>query len=179
MDPHQRVHRYTTTSGMLTMDIANEVIDLLDAAGFDTTADFGTRDAFEVFNDGEFEMFALRLVRTPGTEGLGGLFEVFRADAPRSEEFPGFPDVWGPNVEGADAFSRMLDEFKAELDPDRRIDLLIRAEDVLVENMIIIPLVKRNGDAWAFHDDRITGPTAIDLHNAWLANLHEWRRVDG
>ena len=45
---------YTTTSGMLTMDIGTAVVESLTAGGFEATADFGadSRDAFALFNDG-------------------------------------------------------------------------------------------------------------------------------
>jgi ABC-type transport system substrate-binding protein len=162
---------YESTNGDTTMQIGQAVEPLLEAAGFDIELRFDgdSQAAFERFGEGDFEAFAIRLVRLPGSTALYDLFDAFGGE----QEW--FPDVW-PDAESRDEFRAALDAFAAELDPDARIAHLIDAELVLVGAMTVIPLVTREREQWAFHPDRIIGPADYDGQGGFYANVSEWQR---
>lgn len=161
---------YESTNGDITVQIGQAIEPLLEEAGFAVELRFAgdAQAAFIRFGDGDFETFAIRLVRQPGSVALFELLRVLTGD----DDW--FPDVW-PDEASRSAFRTALDGFAAEPDPDARIDHLIDAELALVGAMTVIPLVTREGEHWAYHPDRVTGPTAYD-GEGFYSTISSWRR---
>jgi peptide/nickel transport system substrate-binding protein len=71
-------------------------------------------------------------------------------------------------------FDTLYQQFVAELDPEARNELAIQLNDILVNDIAIIPLINRftpNGKA-----KNLEGPTHNTFDsNIW--NIHEWRRT--
>ena len=151
------------------MQIGRAIKPRLEAVGFDVELRFDpdVSGSFSRFFQGEFEAFAIRLSRTPGSIGLFDLFENLTVDD--------FPNVW-PDDTSREAFMGALDRFADELDPAARLQHLIDAEQALVDAMTIVPLVTRESEAWAYHADRIIGPTDYPVAGAFLAGLTDWDR---
>ena len=162
---------YETTDGELTMEIARGVKPFLESAGFevDLRFDHDASAAFARFGDGAFEAFAVRQVRLPGSVALLEYFDAL------SSSRAGFPDLW-PDPSLAAAFRTALDGFAGELDPDGRLQLLIEAEEILVEAMFLVPLVTRSGERWVYHADGVVGPGDYETAEGFLANFTEWHR---
>ncbi|MEM9509604.1 MAG: peptide ABC transporter substrate-binding protein [Cyanobacteria bacterium P01_E01_bin.35] len=72
-------------------------------------------------------------------------------------------------------YDRLWQAASQELDPEKRQQLLIEMNDLLIENTVVIPLVHR-ADVMAFGNS-LTGyePTAWDMRT-W--DIMNWRRVD-
>lgn len=72
-------------------------------------------------------------------------------------------------------FDRLMAELAVTADPQRRIDLAIRLNDILVSDGVVIPLVHR-GSVSAFRND-IQGVGDLNGWDSEYWNIHEWRRA--
>lgn len=161
---------YATTDGELTIEIGRAVEDALRADGWEPTVDFGSdaQAVFERFGTGSFELTAVRLFVGTGPRDLLALFEAF---VPTE----GFPDLWSEEARSA-AFSDLLERARGELSLDEQMAHLMAAEDLLVEELFVIPVALREGQGWAFHPERVTGLRPGDGLEGFLAGLEDWTR---
>jgi peptide/nickel transport system substrate-binding protein len=97
---------------------------------------------------------------------------------PTAEEFGGVVDFnQGPSTvrdEHTVRYAEIIDRLAATADRDEFAALAAEAEQILADQVVVIPLIARNtaGAVWA---DRIAGYT----HSTWLTtwNIETWRRV--
>ena len=74
----------------------------------------------------------------------------------------------------SEEFGALFNQYKETLDPEQRAAMAIQLNDILINDVAIIPLINRftpNGKA-----KTLVGPT----HNTFasdLWNIHEWRRT--
>jgi peptide/nickel transport system substrate-binding protein len=71
-------------------------------------------------------------------------------------------------------FDALFAQYAAELDPEQRVDLAIQLNDLIVNEVALIPLINRftpNGKA-----KNLEGPT-YNTFDSGLWNIHEWRKT--
>lgn len=71
-------------------------------------------------------------------------------------------------------FDTLLDEMRLTADPERRIQLAIELNDILIDDGVVIPLVHR-GSVSAFRN-QIAGVGDLNGWDAEYWNIQEWRR---
>jgi len=69
-------------------------------------------------------------------------------------------------------YDAIVDQLKKELDPDKRAQLQIQANDFLVNNFVIVPIIDRNSVNGRRADLLYTAPTPWDW-NVW--NIAHWQ----
>ena len=74
------------------------------------------------------------------------------------------------------AFDALHERSATELDPEKRRRLIIQMNDLLIEDVAVIPLVERSITFGITRDLEGVEPTPWDV-DVW--NIHEWRRKPG
>ncbi len=155
---------YTSSFADTTIAIGEAVAGQLTSAGIDTTTQFDGDFFTKLFDEHQFDLFALRLF--PGSGGLGqvaGGLEIFAAGE-------GVLDWTGLQSE-ADRYADILEQARVEFDQDSLAELLGQAESVLADNALAYPLVSRQSTNVIFWPDRIRGiaPNRVGGWDTWNA----------
>lgn len=74
------------------------------------------------------------------------------------------------------AYDALYAQAITEIDPDRRRDLLIAMNDLLIEDAALIPLIESRG-GFGLSNDIVSGEVSAWVVDTW--NLAEWRRRPG
>jgi ABC-type transport system substrate-binding protein len=157
---------YVSTTGDITMDIGDAVVDLLGAAGWEASAEYG---GFERILTGDYDLGALRLFGASQPAGLGPLL-LFTLFDPFGED----PIVdWRSVGEPAVRFHELLTEAAGEVDRNRLGELLRAAEAILADQAIVYPLVERQPTYYVHRPERLQGltpiPGAVTFNTAYAA----------
>ena len=148
-DPPRAV--YVSSNGGETIDIGNAVVAQLVAAGWDAEASFDGDFFGTVLPQGLSDLVAARIFVLPGRSGLLHTLAFFD---PLGES--PFLD-WSSVGEPAQRYHQVIIEAGRELDPDRLTALLQEAEQILADQAVIYPLVRRQPASRAYWPDRVQG----------------------
>jgi len=159
---------YTSSNAGSTIAIGEAVAGQLTSAGINTTTDF-EGDFFGIqYPERQFDLFAVR--QFAGLLGVGSVVDSLGWYGPGE----GLIDWTGLEAE-ADRFVDLLEQARAEFDPDRLAVLLAEAESVLADNALIYPLVRRQATNVIYWPDRIDGITPNRLGGWHTWNAAWWR----
>lgn len=185
----------TTSNGDVRIRIANLLEEQLEAVGIDVILDLEDSSLFfgKTLDLGTWDMGLWAWVGSPGLAGLVAIHDIFDPEGPPPEGSNfyrwGTPAVTGtedglfdqgPSLvrdEHTARFAEIRDAMNATVDRDRLLALIAEAEEILADQVVIIPIYGRldPGLVWA---DELGGY----VHNPSQAgdtwNVEYWHRVD-
>jgi peptide/nickel transport system substrate-binding protein len=174
----------STANDQFRTDIAAQVQDQLAAVGIDVQLELEDSQAFfgETLGNGTWDMGNWAWA---GVSGSAGMVDFFRRLAP-AEPPPDGANVYrwgspGSSVAGEEAliqFELLLDRMRSSVDADEVSDLARQAEELLADQVVIIPLTARAvvGAVWA---DEIQGFQMNPTMAGYTWNIEEWYRIGG
>ncbi len=155
---------YRVNPAPVAEQIGNDLVDRLNEAGLDASAEFPPGYFTTNFTEGLVDLYGARFFA-----GLGGLSGVVDALAlfgpdPRLAR-------WSAAGEAAARYGEVIAAAEAELDPARLVQLIEEAETILADNAVLYPLVRRQGSYRVYRPDRIEGiaPNRIQGWDTWNA----------
>ena len=184
----------TTAEGSLRSEVGGLVADMLDAIGCDARLAVEDSVLFfgRTFARGDWDLGLWAWDQPAGASGVGRTLAYWDPAGPPplglnyqrwgtpvvSGQGEDFDQAASPLSDAATAhYGRLLEEMGRTADRARFLDLAEQAEEILAEQVIIIPLASR-GTALAWWSDTLAGPS---LHPArpgtW--NLEGWYRLEG
>lgn len=160
---------------------AGRVVTMLREAGLDAEFQLEEPDLFfgPTFDNGSWDIASWGLGAAPGTAPAASLLSAFDPD--------GLPFVgtnyfrWGTidsvvSGESIERYRALADELRAEIDPDAAEALMVEMEQILADEVVIIPLVVRDDVGAAWWSDRLDGPRLNPFAGiAW--NVASWKRT--
>ncbi len=174
---------FTTTSNNDARVQLSELFgDMFAAVGIDYVADLEDSELFfgETTVNGNYDLGEWAWVGTPGFSGLVDLMDLFDPNnpPPEGQNYYYFGAEGSALVnENSERFAEIRTELNTSVDEDVLIPLIAEAENILADELVIIPLYARL-DIGAVWGDEIGG----FKHNPTLAgltwNIEEWHRVD-
>jgi len=184
----------TTSGGSLRAEAGALAEQMLDAVGIDARLTVENADLFfgTTFDLGSWDLGMWAWETAGGLSGVARTFAHWDPAGPPPIGFNyqrwGTPAVsgYGPDLDQAastvsDAatarYAAILEEMRATAERDRLVDLAAEAEEILADQVVIIPLATR-GNAVAWWSDAVAG---VRHHPARPAtwNLDRWYRLDG
>ena len=160
---------------------AGRVVTMLREAGLDAELQLEESDLFfgPTFDNGSWDVASWGLIAAPGTTAAASLMTAFDPD--------GLPFVgtnyfrWGTidslvSGESIERYRTLVDELRVEIDPSAAEALMVEMEQILADEVVIIPLVVRDDVGVAWWGDRVEGPRLNPVGGiAW--NVASWRRT--
>ncbi|MEN8234877.1 MAG: ABC transporter substrate-binding protein [Actinomycetota bacterium] len=129
---------------------------------------------------GQWDLGQWAWVGTPGVSGLVGIHDVFDPEGmpPRGSNYY----RWGTEDssvidENTDRFSKARDLMNATVDDTQLLDLFAEAEEILADQMVILPLYTEPAIAVVWEDE-IAGFVHNPSRASYTWNMEEWRRAD-
>ncbi len=185
----------TTSNNDARVLLSQLFIQMFEDAGIGYEAQLEDSSLFfgETLDFGNWDLGEWAWVGTPGFAGLVGIHDVFDPEAPPpdGQNFYrwGTPEVTGADPEGFNqgpssvvddataAFAAARDAANATVDEQELIDLIHEMENLLADNVVIIPLYARldPGAVWA---DEVAGYKHNPSQAGDTWNMEEWYRVD-
>jgi peptide/nickel transport system substrate-binding protein len=134
----------------------------------------------ETLDNGNFDLGEWAWVGSPGLSGLVGIHDVFDPEAPPPDG--GNYYRWGTEDsrvidDASTRFAVVRDEMNATVDPDELTQLINEAENLLADDLVIIPLYARLVTA-AVWEDEIGGFKHNPTQASHTWNLEYWYRTD-
>lgn len=184
----------TTSAGALRIEAGALAEQMLDSVGFDARLAVEEADQFfgTTFNVGDWD---LGLWAWETTGGLSGVVRTLAYWDPAGPPPVGLNyqrwgtlamSGYGPEFDQAAStlsnaatrrFAAILEEMRATVDRDRLLELAVEAEEILADQVVIIPLATR-GTGVAWWGDAVAG---VRHHPSrpptW--SLERWYRIDG
>lgn len=160
---------------------AGRVVSQLRDAGF--AAELQLEDATIFFgptlDNGSWDVGSWGLVSAPGVTAAAALLAAFDPD--------GLPFVganffrWGTidsTVSGpaVEAYRNLADDLRVVVEPSAAEVLLRAMEEILADQVVIIPLIVRDDIGAAWRDGVVSGPV-LNPYGGIAWNVAEWRRV--
>jgi len=185
----------TTSNNDARVTLSELFVTMFEDAGIayeaqleDSSLYFGETLDFAIIDVGEFAW-----VGTPGFAGLISILDVWDPEAPPPDGSNyyrwGTPEVTGADPDGFNQgasvlidenttrFAEIRDAMNATVDTDELVALLNEAENILADQVVIIPLYARldPGAVWA---DEVAGYKHNPSQAGDTWNIEEWYRVD-
>jgi peptide/nickel transport system substrate-binding protein len=172
----------STANDQFRTDVAAQVVAQLAAVGIEVQLELEDSQAFfgATLEDGTWDMGNWAWA---GASGSAGMVDFFRRLAP-AEPPPDGANVyrWGSadsSVTGQEAvvqFELLLERLRNSVDPDEVRDLARQAEELLAEQVVIIPLTARAvvGAVWS---DEIQGFRMNPTSAGFTWNIEQWYRI--
>ena len=173
----------TTSNNTARVRLSELFVTMFEEAGIPYEADLEDSQLFfgETFVAGNWDLGEWAWISTPGLAGLVGIHDIFDAESPPPDGNNMYNwGTVGSSVEGEVAPLRMAeirDEMNATVDDAELLALFNEAENLIADNVVIIPLYARLsvGAAWGDEVGNFKhNPTAYG--HAW--NQEFWYRVD-
>ncbi|MEN8113613.1 MAG: ABC transporter substrate-binding protein [Actinomycetota bacterium] len=130
--------------------------------------------------EGKWDLGQWAWVGTPGMSWLVGIHDVFDPDGmpPRGSNYY----RWGTEDssvvdEYTERFANIRDLMNASVDDAQLVDLFAEAEEMLADQMVILPLYREPAIAVVW-DDEITGFVHNPSPASYTWNMEDWRRAD-
>jgi ABC-type transport system substrate-binding protein len=163
--------------------LAGEIVVMLNEAGIAAELQLEAPELFfgHTLTAGTWDAALWRLRGVTGRAGAIALLRMFDPERPPlvGSNFSrwGTPDsvVSGPALM---EFAALMDRLDSTVDPDEIDRLLVEAEALLAEEMVLLPLVGAGSSGAVFHPERLVGITANPAAGA-LWDVESWRRPDG
>ena len=184
----------TTSAGALRTEVGTLAAQMLDAVGFDARLVVEDADLFfgDTFRLGSWDLGLWAWENPGGLSGVARTLEYWDPAGPPPTGLNyqrwGTPAVSGHGPEldqaastvsdaGTDRFAAVLAELRTTADRDRILELTAEAEEILVDEVVIIPLAAR-GKGVAWWSNAVAGVRHHPSRPAtW--NLDRWYRLDG
>ncbi len=185
----------TTSNNDARVTLSQLFIQMFEDAGIGYEAQLEDSSLFfgETLDFGNWDLGEWAWVGTPGFAGLVSIHDVFDPEAPPpdGQNFYrwGTPEVTGADPDGFNQgpssviddasarFAAVRDEMNATVDEDELIALINEAENILADNVVIIPLYARldPGAVWA---DEVAGYKHNPSQAGDTWNMEVWYRLD-
>ncbi len=184
----------TTAEGSLRAEVGALVADMLNAIGCDARLAVEDSSLFfgRTFTRGDWDLGLWAWDLPAGASGVGRTLAYWDPAGPPplglnyqrwgtpavSGQGEGFDQAASP-VAGADVvrYAALLEEMRGTADRDRYLDLAAQAEEILADQVVLIPLATW-GSALAWWSDTLAGPSRHPSRPAtW--NLERWYRPGG
>ncbi len=184
----------TTAEGSLRAEVGAMVADMLDAIGCDARLAVEDSSLFfgQTFARGDWDLGLWAWDMPAGASGAGRTLAYWDPAGPPpvglNYQRWGTPAVSGQGEDFDQAaspaagsatirYAALLAEMSRTADRDRYLDLAAQAEDILADQVVLIPLATR-GRALAWWSDRLAGPSQHPSRpGTW--NLERWYRPEG
>ncbi len=173
---------HTTSNGDIRIRWAKMFAEMMEDAGIPFDLDLRDSSVFfgEMLDDGTWDIGEWAWVGSPGLAGLIGIHDVFDPNGlpPKGSNFY----RWG--TRGSDVrddstkrFAEIVKEMNATVDETQIIALVREAEEILADQVVIIPLSSRlvAGAVWA---DEIGGFKMNPSQASHTWNIEFWYRTD-
>ncbi len=160
---------------------AGRVVTMLREAGLDAELQLEEADLFfgATFDNGSWDVASWGLLGAPGTAAAASLMTAFDPD--------GLPFVgtnyfrWGTidsvvSGESIERYRTLADELRGEIDPSAAETLMVEMEQILADEVVIIPLIVRDDVGAAWWADRVAGPR-LNVYSGIAWNVASWRRL--
>jgi len=173
----------TTSNNDARVKMSELFVGMFEASGIPYTNELQDSSLFfgETLDNGQWDLGEGAWVGSPGLSGLVGIFDVWDPEAPPPDG--GNYYRWGVEAEGAygDAatarFAEVRDELNATVDPAELEALINEGENLIADNLVIIPLYARLVTAAVWEDE-----VGNFKHNPTQAghtwNMEFWYRTD-
>jgi ABC-type transport system substrate-binding protein len=172
----------TTSNADARPKIANRLVDVLGAIGIDVELELEDSQLFfgETLDDGTWDVGWWAWVASPGASGAVATLDLFDPAAPPPEG--GNYYRWGtPDSSVKDdavaQFGDVLELARNSVDREQMEALARAAEQILADNVVIIPVGARSvvGAVWA---DKLLGYEMNSSRASHTWNIEYWRRID-
>ncbi len=172
----------TTSNGDVRIRVAEALVPMFEAVGIDYQIELQDSQLFfgEVLDNGTWDIGEWAWVGTPGLANLVAIHDVFDPDAPPPDGSNYYR--WGTEGssvrnEQTERFAEVHDLMNETVDVDELEDLIAEAEDILADQMVILPLFSQLivGAVW---EDEITNFVMNPSQAAHTWNIEEWYRAD-
>ena len=172
----------TTSNNDARVKLSELFVDMFGAVGIDYENQLEDSQLFfgETLDNGKWDLGEWAWVGSPGLSGLVGVMDVFDPEAPPPDGSNfyrwGTPD--SSVIDDATArFAVVRDEMNATVDEAVLVPLINEAEQILADQVVIIPLYARL-DAGVVWGDEIGNFKHNPTSSSLLWNVEEWYRVD-
>ncbi|MCB2224254.1 MAG: hypothetical protein KQH83_08785 [Actinobacteria bacterium] len=162
-----------------TVALAGEVVVMLDEAGIGAELQLEGPSLFfgQTLDSGTWDVAAWKFAATPGRAGAVAFVEMFDPD--------GLPFVgdnflrWGTvdstvKDEATARYAEIVDELRRTIDPDEIDRLVAEAEELLAEQVVLLPLVVHEESGAVVWTDRVEGVGA-NPYQSELWDVETWR----
>ncbi|MCL1694122.1 MAG: ABC transporter substrate-binding protein [Actinomycetia bacterium] len=172
----------STSNGDARVWIAEALVPMFDAVGIELQLELQDSQLFfgETLDNGIWDIGEWAWVGSPGLAGLVAIHDIFDPEAPPPEGSNYYR--WGTedsSVRGAETerFAEVRDLMNETVDADELESLIAEAEDILADQMVILPLYSRLvvGAVW---EDEITNFVMNPTQASHTWNMEEWYRAD-
>ncbi len=172
----------TTSNADMRFQISEALVPMFEAVGIEYHNELQDSQLFfgEMMDDGTWDMGEWAWVGTPGLSGLIEIHDVFDPDGMPPDGANYYR--WGTEDssvidEHTERFAEVQDLMNETVDAAELIDLIAEAEEILADQMVILPLHSRLvlGAVWA---DEITNFVMNSSAAGYTWNIEEWYRSD-
>jgi ABC-type transport system substrate-binding protein len=160
--------------------LAGQVVTMLRTGGFDAQLQLEDASTFygPTTDNGTWDVSIGRFTAGPGVARAVALAEIF--------DPAGLPFIgdnyfrWGTidstvTGDAVDEYAALVDDLRATFDPAAAAVLVRRAEEILADQAVIVPLVADGNPGIAFRPGTLGGP-ALNVAEGALWNIASWTR---
>lgn len=172
----------TTSNNDARVKMSELFVGMFEASGIPYENQLEDSQLFfgETLDNGVFDLGEWAWVGSPGLSGLVGIHDVWDPEAPPPDGSNyyrwGTPD--SSVIDDATArFAEVRDAMNATVDPSELTTLINEAEQILADNLVIIPLYARLVTA-AVWEDEIGGFKHNPTQASHTWNMENWYRTD-
>ena len=172
----------STSNGDARVWIAEALEPMFEAVGIEYNLELQDSQLFfgETLDNGTWDIGEWAWVGSPGLAGLVAIHDIFDPEAPPPDGSNYYRwGTEGSSVRGnqTERFAEVRDLMNETVDGDELAGLIAEAEDILADQMVILPLYSRLvvGAVWA---DEIAGFVQNPTQAGHTWNIEEWYRAD-
>jgi ABC-type transport system substrate-binding protein len=172
----------TTSNGDVRIRIGEALAPMFEAVGIDYELELQDSQLFygETLDNGTWDIGEWAWVGSPGLAGLVGIHDVFDPEAPPPDGSNYYR--WGTEDssvrnEQTKRFAEVRDLMNRTVDAGEVEDLIAEAEEILADQMVILPLYSRLvvGAVW---EDEIANFVMNPTQASHTWNIESWYRAD-
>ncbi|MEN8115242.1 MAG: ABC transporter substrate-binding protein, partial [Actinomycetota bacterium] len=172
----------TTSNGEMRVQVAEALVPMFEAVGIEYRNELQDSQMFfgETLDAGAWDLGEWAWVGSPGLSGLIGIHDIFDPEGPPPDGMNYYR--WGTEDssvrnEHTERFAEIRDRMNASVDDQVLRTLLAQAEEILADQMVILPLHARlvTGAVW---EDEIAGFVMNPTQASHTWNIEEWYRAD-
>jgi peptide/nickel transport system substrate-binding protein len=172
----------TTGNGDVRVRIGEALKPMFEAVGIDYELELQDSQLFfgETLDNGTWDIGEWAWVGSPGLGGLVAIHDIFDPEAPPPDGSNYYR--WGTEDssvrdEYTERFAEVRDLMNETLDAEELESLIAEAEEILADQMVILPLYSRLivGAVW---EDEITNFVMNPSQSGRTWNIEEWYRTD-
>ncbi|MCP3976206.1 MAG: hypothetical protein GY720_17120 [bacterium] len=173
----------TTSNNDARVKLSELFVDMMTAAGIEYENQLEDSQIFfgETLDNGRWDLGEWAWVGSPGFSGLISIFDVWDPEAPPPDGSNYYR--WGTEdssiIDANTArFAEIRDALNSSVDQDVLVPLINEAENILADNVVLVPLYARLVTA-AVWGDEIAGFKHNPTQASHTWNMEQWYRVDG